>query len=933
MRHLLLLMVAVAATFGAKASNEVKPLPNDPEFRVGQLENGLTYYIRQCDKPSGHAEFYIVHNVGSLQEDDNQRGLAHFLEHMAFNGTKNFENKNFLKYFASIGVKFGSNINAYTSKDRTVYNISAVPTERNSVIDSTILALHDWSSFISCGNDEIEAERGVVREEWRRSDDVKTRMMKAIWGFEQQGSKFAARDVIGDINIINTFTRDELIDYYHKWYRPDLQAVIIVGDIDPDYVEQQIKTQFNKIPKAVNPAPRKIYNIEDHQDPTIGYFIDKDAKAASARISVKIPFIDAQKSRSKLYIEDQVMNAVLMNMVKTRYSALSKVKNPKLRAAIPVTSEMNYYGRVITITALPLNNDHNLALKALLEEYERIERYGFSPIEVTKAINAYSMTFKQISNQTLTSADYVDLAIEHYTRNEPLISHETYCELANDFIESLTPEMMNDFTAKVWGDKNRSIIYCGGTKHAELFMPRQDVVDYVKKVKELEMEPFVLAETKGPELRKIDQYATIVSREYIEDFKAEKVVLSNGLEIYWRELKSAHNPIEMSLITKNGVEGSPLEELDALKALNSASSYATIGAMPKAQQDAWLGEQGIMLFNHVNSNHSRLAVAAKSSDKLGTILRLVDNCASSMGFSDKDFLLFKKHKTINLSRGSSEFEEFGIELNKVIYKDPISITEITKEQLDAVDKASVEAAFKRHFSDIENSYLLVLSTISLDDAIDEINKSFSQNNEYNFEQSKTLTPKLEYTKGKKELRLKAKNLASTKAQLGVLYNIPSKYTTKEKVAQEVFCNIFQDRLMALIREEMGATYTVGVSGFIQHAKKPFQTIEISLDTDPKLLDPVFEAIDSTLAELAENGITAAELTNTKLYFDKYNKELDQRGVTFISEMVKYIDSGVDTDSDKVATLQAITINDINKVARRYFKSKNVIKSSFGPEVK
>ena len=206
----------ICGNFAIAQNNITSRLPADSAFRTGKLENGLTYYIRKAANPAGRAEFFIVHNVGSLQEEDNQRGLAHFLEHMAFNGTKNFPGKKLLNYFGSIGVKFGANINAYTSMERTVYNISAVPVQREVVLDSALLALHDWSHYISCEPAEIEAERGVVREEWRRGDDARTRMNKGIMKFQQTGSRFAERDVIGLPEIINTFSRQTLIDYYHK---------------------------------------------------------------------------------------------------------------------------------------------------------------------------------------------------------------------------------------------------------------------------------------------------------------------------------------------------------------------------------------------------------------------------------------------------------------------------------------------------------------------------------------------------------------------------------------------------------------------------------------------------------------------------------------------------------------------------------------------
>ena len=237
---------------------EIQPLPIDPKIRYGQLNNGLTYYIRHNAQPKDRADFFIAQNVGSILEDENQRGLAHFLEHMAFDGTKNFPGHGMDEFTESIGMRGGENFNAYTSFDETVYMIMNAPVTRESIVDSCLLILHDWSGFITLADTAIEKERGVIREEWRTRQDAQAR----IW--EQQlpkmfpDNKYAYRMPIGTIDVINNFKPDELRDYYKKWYRPDLQGIIIVGDIDVDKVEAAVKRIFADIPAPVNPAKRNI---------------------------------------------------------------------------------------------------------------------------------------------------------------------------------------------------------------------------------------------------------------------------------------------------------------------------------------------------------------------------------------------------------------------------------------------------------------------------------------------------------------------------------------------------------------------------------------------------------------------------------------------------------------------------------------------------
>ena len=225
-------------------AQQMATLPIDPKVKYGKLENGLTYYIRHNAFPKNRAEFYIAQNVGSILENDSQRGLAHFLEHMAFNGSKNFPGKSMLNYLESNGVKFGTDVNAYTSFDETVYNISNVPVNREGIVDSCLLILHDWSNAIALEDKEIDEERGVIREEWRTRTNANMRILEKLIPQVFAGSQYANRMPIGTMDIVMNFPYQTLKDYYHKWYRPDLQGIIIVGDIDADKTEKKLNREF-----------------------------------------------------------------------------------------------------------------------------------------------------------------------------------------------------------------------------------------------------------------------------------------------------------------------------------------------------------------------------------------------------------------------------------------------------------------------------------------------------------------------------------------------------------------------------------------------------------------------------------------------------------------------------------------------------------------
>ena len=280
-----------AALLGCTVSfaQQSQPIPIDPAVKIGKLENGLTYYIRKNSEPAGQANFYIAQKVGSILEEENQRGLAHFLEHMCFNGTEHFPGNSLIKYCESIGVKFGENLNAYTSIDETVYNIDNVPVGKvPSAIDSCLWILHDWADGLLLTDEDIDSERGVIHEEWRTRANAQIRILeKSLPVIYPDGNRYGNRMPIGTMEVVDNFEYDLLRSYYEKWYRPDLQAIIVVGDIDVNEVEGKIRDIFGTIATPVDPAERVYFGVPDNEEPIICLATDKEQPYALSYLYCK----------------------------------------------------------------------------------------------------------------------------------------------------------------------------------------------------------------------------------------------------------------------------------------------------------------------------------------------------------------------------------------------------------------------------------------------------------------------------------------------------------------------------------------------------------------------------------------------------------------------------------------------------------------------
>ena len=367
------------------SAQDLQPLPIDQKVRYGKLDNGLTYYIRANQLPKQRAEFFIAQNVGAILENDNQNGLAHFLEHMAFNGTKNYPGKGIINYFEKIGVKFGANINAYTSLDETVYNLSDVPTTRDGIIDSALLVLHDWSGFITLDGSEINAERGVIREEWRTGAGADRRMRKESNKQKYPGSQYAKRDVIGDTAIINNFAHQTIRDYYKKWYRPDLQAIFIVGDVDVDKVEAKIKVLFADIPKKSNAAERPVYPILDNEQPVLSIVKDPEARMTRIELVYKHEKLPKEVKLSINGYISETVNSLIAAMIGNRFEEITQQADAPFVAAYAYSGELVKSKDAFQMLAIPKEGQELTGLNALLLEAEKIKRFGFTNSELERA--------------------------------------------------------------------------------------------------------------------------------------------------------------------------------------------------------------------------------------------------------------------------------------------------------------------------------------------------------------------------------------------------------------------------------------------------------------------------------------------------------------------------------------------------------------------
>lgn len=480
-----ILALSVQGAFAQFKTN----IPLDKNVTTGKLKNGLTYYILHNEEPKDRASFYFVQNVGAILEDDNQNGLAHFLEHMAFNGTEHFKGKGIIKMLEKNGVSFGKDINAYTAQDETVYNISTVPVSNQKLIDSTLWVLHDWSGSLSLTDAEIDAERGVIREEWRTRRTSGFRLKMQTDPVLYKGSKYSKRDVIGDLNIINNFKYPELRNYYKKWYRPDLQAVIIVGDIDVKAMEQKVKAIFSGIPLAKKAAARTYTEIPKHDELYFGTASDKEASSTSITLQY---VLDEPLLKDSIVTRKNVMNSFYTSILNNRFRELI-LKNQgsalNLKTYFEPVSRLN---TSFNISALAKKGKTIQAFEDAYTEAERLKRFGAAQAELDRTKKIFISSYDDfISNKDKVDNDsWADKLTNYFLKAKPFLSPEDDYKLTVGIIKSITLEELNAYAKTIQKPTNQVVLVTGSDQDKNDFPNKEAVVNVMKKVESMTLEPY-----------------------------------------------------------------------------------------------------------------------------------------------------------------------------------------------------------------------------------------------------------------------------------------------------------------------------------------------------------------------------------------------------------------------------------------------------------
>ena len=931
MKRLLFSLLALSFLWSAGA----QPIPDDPDFKLGCLDNGMTYYLCHNETPAGCAEFYIAHHVGALQEEDNQNGLAHFLEHMAFNGTRHYPDKGILDFLAKEGVRFGYNVNAYTSKTETVYNLSAVPLVRDSFVDSVLMVLHDWSCDISCEQQALDEERGVISEEWRLGQDSRSRMALQQTNLIYKGSKQTERTVIGTLEVINGFKREEILDFYHKWYRPDLQALIIVGDFDVTEMEARIQRLFADIPAPVNPEPKGVYVPPVQTEPLFADMTDPEIKyqAFKALYKQRCALTDRRdEAWYKDYLCRMIVNAVLADRFKER----SKDKGSAVQNATVVTNAYQPDMYVSLVTTVPRRKEQLLDCLCFVErEVERLLRHGISPdeLEVAKLNVSDRLHLNQEKDRGETkNSEIVGMALNHFLLDAPLVLPGTLQAIRQSCMASIGPDDIAPYPSLMFGDCEKIYSNC--------YNPVEDPGLAPSETQMRDALATVDAEEPGPlyvDYPRLDLSVdavpgTVISVTKVKGTDMELWKLSNGVSLYYKEAAPVRSGphLSMTLLFDTGYKCLDPDKVTASRyALSYAKRNTGFRGCAKTELRNYPEMSGVMLMLTGGNNSGRIEVTAlqgKAENAFKALhLQLTDPC-----FGKENLLKQQKAATLkSLGKGKTPRNRFDEKSRRVTYGDHPWMEEIDSTAVEATDLALVEEVYRRTYGQTEGMKVVLCSDLPREEIRSLAERYLaSLGGDYPYRKGKYL-PSKPVVKGRQLLFETTDPVAAPLSDISYNYYFKAGRTTKDRAAIDMLDYILSARYLALIREERGGAYSVSFHTAVSdEAALPSRSF-VEFQTRPEMRDILVSDVEAEMARMCADGPTSEEMELAAKYLVKHHREEEARIARSLSlqedRMLRFVRWGTPYGYDYERLVLSLKPSDIRSLARRIAAGDRLIK--------
>lgn len=925
MQFLKSLFISASALILGASGLAAQQLPVDSQIKTGKLDNGLTYYVRHNANPAGTADFYIVHNVGALQEEDSQNGLAHFLEHMAFNGIKHYPGKEMLDFLGRNGVRFGANVNAFTTRNETCYHIDGAPVGRESFVDSLLLILHDWSGDILCEQDELDNERGVIREEWRRGFDSRRTLFTSQTNLVYQGAKQTKRTVLGSLDVINNFKREDILDFYHKWYRPDLQAIIVVGDIDADKMEKKIIYRFSDIPKAVNPTPKEVYLAPKANGPIFENLIDSTLSFTALKVFYRMPYPERAERCTEGFYKDLYIRDILANVMAERMKEQIRAGKSDAKSAVMVNyaESKDYYVDLYTIVS---KKDGRLI--DLIDFYKENENamieYGVSQDELDAARTLVRRRYhldKPLNEASLSNEEFVGVCHNNFVSGDALSNPAVVRGIQDRILKDITLEDVKPYIGKVFSESDKIYSWFANPKDKDKVPSLEETKARLKEAGQREVQPRFLSFNKI-DLSINTPEGVIVKERNVKGLDSKQWILGNGAKVYWTQVNDPQVTPDLSLLVyfDSGYSSLPQDRfasslfagefIKTNAGLRGATSEE-IGKIPECGEitrSVRISERFAGVFT------SAPAEKADQAFRM-TALTITDPYLSK----DKVLRQMKEKKLEALSEPKKDAARFNDACDSLIYDNHPWSVEIDSAAVKGVDMDLVEEVYQREFN--PSCGMTVFIAGNLDEATvkEYVRKYIASIPSGDKDAAKAkIKERVPAFQGTTEFSMTGKKEINPYTLVSRIYSSKVKPTGKDIATVDVVDYILSQRLLNQIREKRGGTYTIRFTSTVSVREKGRSESEVTFKTRPDLYRVLVDDLNDVISGFNADGPTDKELDEARMWLIKNNAESKAKRARSMShrnsQVMNYIRNGIDPNLDWESAYRSVSAKDVRKVA-------------------
>ena len=903
-------------------------LPLDPAVRVGKLDNGMTYYIRHNEKPKGQASFYIYHDVGAIQEDDDQQGLAHFLEHMAFNGTKNLPDKQIIDRLESIGVQFGNNLNAFTSWDCTQYMVMDMPvTEEN--VDLALLILHDWSQFIALQPEEIDSERGVIMEELRTRDGANLRAQNDMIRNLFKGSLYEHRNLIGYLDGLTSFDQQALVNFYKKWYRPEYQAIVIVGDIDVDQVEAKLHALMADIPASPADAAQKVMHyVPATEEPIISIFSDPELTQSSVMMFARRDALPKEYNNTIVGYSFDLVETFAAVMMNARFEEIAQAADAPFlgggmsEGGIGICPTME--STMFTVTAHEGRIDE--AFRAMYTEMERMRRYGFTAGEFERAKQEILRWAERsyTNRNDVSNAEYAQRYLDNYADGTPMMDAETEWMLDQQFINSLTVDQINEAYAQIATPNQNLVILARSPKKEGVVIPTEEEILAIKaEVEASEIAPYedntVIEPLIDPSLKL--KGSKVQGVETNESLGFTEWTLKNGITVVVRPSTLKADEVMIVASAKGGksmLSDADYFHGDYLPVVMQTSGISKFSATELSKQLS-----GKSAYASVSVSDYEHAVSAGGSPKdIETILQLMYLNFTDPRFDETD-LQNLKNMYVPYFRNMESDPGYlmGKAFTETLYQNHPRRQMTSAAQIESLDLATLARVHGELFTYADDFRFVIVGNVDLETLKPLVEKYIgslptSKKVEYAVVDDGVRTAPGEVTN---DFRAE---MIQPKVSVYLTYTGAIEDNAKNRLIMDLLTRALDSRYMVSIREEKGGTYGVHVQGGINEYPTEQYIAMIVFDTNEQLADELVDICYAEIEKIANEGPLAEDIAKSKEFLQKnYANVLENNG-GWMSAIDRWYDEGYNYKEEYLGILESITLEDIQAMAQKMLEDGN-----------